>query len=235
MTHPSHAAKDAMCDAVMTSDGAEGRPVMRCDDAAATSATTQPAAGIDHCARGEASRSRAGQGPEPQRGSEAQAGEVPVVRQEDVLGKSWIEQPRRRERRRLPEQRNRLGHDHQDDPGRDEAPQPFRHPTREESRERHPEAEREPEEPEPVAGRLEHDSAPCSGRDRGPRLLSDAEHEGPSRRMGVVADDEPLDEIRALLAGPRSPSTSSLPETDDGPRAASRPSGPMTESPSPTG
>ena len=71
----------------------------------------------------------AGQSPEAERCSEPQARDVPVTRQQHVIGEPRIEGSRRRERGSLAEQSYRLGDDHRRHPDRDEAPQPRRHPT----------------------------------------------------------------------------------------------------------
>ena len=83
----------------------------------------------------------AGERPEAERGAEPEGGDVPVARLQHVRGEAGVERARRREGRRLTEQRDRLGHEHEHDPRGDEPPQPRRHPAGEQRRERDAEAE----------------------------------------------------------------------------------------------
>ena len=80
-----------------------------------------------------------------------------------------IEDVRRLQRRRLPEQGHGLGQDHQTDPQPDEPPQPARHRAaqRRRNRERDAETEREPREREPAPTGLQHDTRPTVARHPG--------------------------------------------------------------------
>ena len=124
---------------------------------------------------------------------------MPVAREQDVLDELRLEHSRRGEEGRLAEQGDWLGHDHQDDAGGDEPPQPRGHPAGEERRERHAEAERESEQREPAPEHLE--AAACAGRtgEHGVGRLADTEEERAARGMGIGSDGEPLDHVGALL------------------------------------
>lgn len=125
---------------------------------------------------------------------------MPVVRQEDRAGEIGIECTSRRERRRLGEQGDRLGHDHRGDPGRHEPPQPRGHPAGHRRGKGDAEPEREAEQRQPPGERLQSDADTVSAGDRRPRFLADAEQEGAAGWVGVGADNEPFDDVGPALA-----------------------------------
>ena len=91
-----------------------------------------------------------------------------------------------------------------------------------------------PSEREPATERLEPEPEMPARRDGGRGALAHAEDERASRRVRVVPDHLPFDDVRS---SPRAETErlSDRPRTITGPCPTSRPSGPVTEMPWPTG